>query len=903
MKHWKRRLYAFLMAAAIMCTMLPTAMAIDFLCPDCDYCLEEVNPGAWSYYDETEHRQWCSECSHYEYRNHSFNSRGVCTVCTYNNSDWYDYCPDCLNYLDATDWVYENSTYHSQFCYYCGDYVYERHSFNSNGICTVCTYNNSNLYDYCPDCLNYLDATDWVYENSTYHSQFCYYCGDYVYERHSFNSNGICTVCTYNNSNLYDYCPDCLNYLDANDWVYENSTYHSQFCYYCGDYVYERHSFNSNGICTICTHNFDSDITVTISQSNGIYYFDDDNTQSGYSVYEYLLNELPSGSSTGNYHVYFSNYSSSVGSLSGLSYSSCALSNLPNVYLSIDTYGTWYADYTITSGSTTVASGTLAIVVESYSLDNIVYTATKGDSVALDIEDFYDFWDTYTDGYGSLNYVRISSVTGLSGTVCYEHSTSESRHNNASGSSFYVNPSKSQKDLSDLTFVPSKSANKYPTGTVTISFTASGTNRSNYTTSASGKIQITYTEGEVEPIVYTSSDNYITLNGSDFDSVYKTATGSTSHNPSYTIKFLDVPKSGTLYRNYTGTNLGNLYNYELTTQNISSLTFSNRSNSTNYIGKVVYIPSNFTTVNDSVRYAAYSGNTLLYWGTINFNTQEVIIEYTCSSGSMKFSASDFFTSSTSMLNAQYIAFGAPSSGKLYKDYANGKGTTVTQTEYFSYSDNFGVSNLSRVTYVPTAGYSGTVEIPFFSTSLSGISLNGKIRITVTAPPTPSFTDVNPNHWATTYINRLYTTGIIKGTSATTFSPNANMKYGEALKMILLAAGYPTQIESGTHWASNYLTLAYNAGIVSTTNIDLDSAVDRDTVATITAKAMGLSYASSVNAGISAPSDSTNGYVYALYNAGIVGGEFVNGVNHFYGSRNINRAEVSKIICNITDYSK
>ncbi|MBR2894512.1 MAG: S-layer homology domain-containing protein [Oscillospiraceae bacterium] len=619
--------------------------------------------------------------------------------------------------------------------------------------------------------------------------------------------------------------------------------------------------------------------------------------------------KLPAGSNPSNYYVSFSNYSSYVGSLYDTSnnyYTSYKLTDLDNVYLSIDTYGTWSANYVITYGSSqTLTSGTLAIVVESYSVvPDTIYTATAGESVSLDIQDFYDFWNTYTDGYGSLNYVRISSVTGLSGTLCYDHSTSESRHNSASGSSFYVHPTTSQKDLSKLTFIPSKNGSKYPTGTVTISFTASGTNRSNYTTSASGKIQITYTQSEVTPIVYTSSNNYITLNGSDFDRIYKAATGSTSSNPSYTIQFLDLPKYGTLYRNYTGTNLGSLYNYELTEQNISSLTFSNRSSNTNSIGKVVYVPSNFTSLNDTVRYAAYSGNTLLYWGSIQFNTEEIVIKYECSSATMKFSASDFFTSSTSMLNAQYVAFGAPSSGTLYKDYENGTGTTVLSTEYFSYSDNFGVSNLNRITYVPTTGFSGTVEIPFFSTTLSGLSINGKIQITVTAPPAPSFTDVNSSKWYASYVNRLSTAGIIKGTSATTFSPNANMKYGEALTMILLAAGYPQQIESGSHWASNYLTLAYNSGIVSTTNIDLDAAVDRDTIATIAAKAMGLSYASSVKAGISAPSDSTNGYVYALYNAGIVGGQFdYKGTNYFYGNRNITRAEVSKIICNIMDYNK
>ena len=41
-----------------------------------------------------------------------------------------------------------------------------------------------------------------------------------------------------------------------------------------------------------------------------------------------------------------------------------------------------------------------------------------------------------------------------------------------------------------------------------------------------------------------------------------------------------------------------------------------------------------------------------------------------------------------------------------------------------------------------------------------------------------------------------------------------MTYGEALKMILLAAGYPEQAPTGTHWASGYQTRAITDGIMS-----------------------------------------------------------------------------------------
>ena len=50
-------------------------------------------------------------------------------------------------------------------------------------------------------------------------------------------------------------------------------------------------------------------------------------------------------------------------------------------------------------------------------------------------------------------------------------------------------------------------------------------------------------------------------------------------------------------------------------------------------------------------------------------------------------------------------------------------------------------------------------------------------------------------------------GVINGFSNGTFQPNSNVTYGQALKLIMLAAGYPAQEKTGTHWASGYLTKA------------------------------------------------------------------------------------------------
>ena len=330
------------------------------------------------------------------------------------------------------------------------------------------------------------------------------------------------------------------------------------------------------------------------------------------------------------------------------------------------------------------------------------------------------------------------------------------------------------------------------------------------------------------------------------------------------------------------------------------LVFSSVVTAENSLNKLAYIPRSGSSVGDTVRYLVYSGNKVLYVGTLTFNSKEVIVTYTTTVNTpVKLSSADFFTAGSPLLKAQFLVFGNPPSGTLYRDYANG--VRVQTHEYYSYNANYGVYLLDDITYVPKEGYSGVVDIMFCGTSLTGGAVNGKVRVYVVR--NDIFKDVAADHWAAAYINRLYSTGIISGTSATTFSPDNNMTYGQALKMILLAAGCPKQSEtSGTHWASKYLEYAYINGYVSTSKIDLDAPIDRDAVAELAARVLGLEKAGSVNLGITGPVDSTNGYVYALYNAGILNGSYdKDGNNRYYGSDMITRAQVAKIICKINDY--
>lgn len=542
-------------------------------------------------------------------------------------------------------------------------------------------------------------------------------------------------------------------------------------------------------------------------------------------------------------------------------------------------------------------SGTITFdVKEGEKGIGILYTAEKGENVELDPDDFEDFWnEKYSKG--ELKYVVFDSVTG--GTLYDNYSGGKKNWTDVEEdeTKCYLEPSKRETGLDDLTFVPTSS--KKAT-TATIRFTATGTTgkSSSRTADMTGTITILYLDGQVRDIVCTSrnSDGSVTMDPADFLDVYRDVM-STNKSTTLSIQFLKVPTYGTLYYKYDTDRNGKLSKstVELKTSNIASYSFS-----TGKTGKrlddVTYVPGR-SALNDSVTYACYVGGTLKYIGTVTFGLEKVELKCTASAAGVTFKSSDFFTGN--LLTCQYITFGVPSSGALYQ---NGS-TRVSTYDKFGYtaSATQGISAISTVSYMPVAGYNGVVEIPFTAVTYSGGSISGTMRVTVVSK---TFSDVPTTHWSYPYISRLAAEGVVSGITATTFGPNNKVEYGAALKMILLATGYPKQSENTSgNWAANYLTLAYNSGIVSSKNVDLTKAITRTEMAEIAAKALKLSSASRVNAGITGPTDTTNGYVYALYNAKIVGGDTSTGKNLYRGDSSLTREEMAKIVCNVSDYYK
>jgi hypothetical protein len=155
----------------------------------------------------------------------------------------------------------------------------------------------------------------------------------------------------------------------------------------------------------------------------------------------------------------------------------------------------------------------------------------------------------------------------------------------------------------------------------------------------------------------------------------------------------------------------------------------------------------------------------------------------------------------------------------------------------------------------------------------------------------TYSDLDEHDWYYKYIVELSDSDVVDGYTDGTYKPSGTVTYGEALKLIMLAAGYSEQAATGSHWASGYLKKALSDGLLSS-SVSLDATITRLEIAEIAAKALDLD---------SPFTDTSNKYVLELYENKIVEGSFnSSGVRYFYPSTTITRAEISAIVWRMND---
>lgn len=163
-----------------------------------------------------------------------------------------------------------------------------------------------------------------------------------------------------------------------------------------------------------------------------------------------------------------------------------------------------------------------------------------------------------------------------------------------------------------------------------------------------------------------------------------------------------------------------------------------------------------------------------------------------------------------------------------------------------------------------------------------------------------YKDVKSGDWYFTYVRELSAAGVVDGYPDGTFQAAREVTAGEALKLILLAAGYQDMGSAeGRHWAANYLDQAVTMGCLAEGEIaDLNASISRRTIARVAAVAMGLQ----PQFGTAPFVDVDDGYVLALYEEEILNGTVVNGQRFYYPDQGINRGEMCAVVSRINNWN-
>jgi len=155
-----------------------------------------------------------------------------------------------------------------------------------------------------------------------------------------------------------------------------------------------------------------------------------------------------------------------------------------------------------------------------------------------------------------------------------------------------------------------------------------------------------------------------------------------------------------------------------------------------------------------------------------------------------------------------------------------------------------------------------------------------------------FADVSESDWFYPQVQALAQTGVVSGYTDGTFRPANQITVGEALKLILRAAGVPEQAPAGDHWASGYLRYALDRNYLSAEQAaDLDAPITRLLVSQLAARSLEITSDSTT----SPFSDTADPSVLALYQADIING-YADGT--FRPAGLLVRAEVSAIVWRI-----
>ena len=322
---------------------------------------------------------------------------------------------------------------------------------------------------------------------------------------------------------------------------------------------------------------------------------------------------------------------------------------------------------------------------------------------------------------GSLSYLSSISVSPKQGVLYYGYVSADAPGHGVGGSEkYYYAPGSGQEGISDISFVAASDFS----GTAEIAYTGYASNGGSFhgtiLVNVSGDSDVTYTASAGRALPFTSEE---------FIAVCQSRTGRS-------INYLtfDQPNAyqGALYYDYSAA-------APFSQQVRSDTRYYITSNPS--LDRISFVPADGFTGTVTIPYrctdssgGTYNGKVTIQVSAANGSTGSTDVSYAATVGrGVSFKPEDFNAASIDYngTSLNYVKFDLPaaSEGVLYYNYTGSGSYTSRVDSSTRYYRSGSSPRISGITFVPAAGFSGTVTIPYTGYQYSG-SFTGRVVIRV-----------------------------------------------------------------------------------------------------------------------------------------------------------------------------
>ena len=559
-------------------------------------------------------------------------------------------------------------------------------------------------------------------------------------------------------------------------------------------------------------------------------------------------------------------------------------------------------DFRAYYSSSRYVDGTVKILVgDSADDSDITYEVDPGKKVSFDRDDFNDFFQKKYKDY-DIRFVTFETDDTLSssksGLVYFDYDGKDKKSFSDSTIDdykfYYKDRDYGKYALDKLSFVAGDNFDKAVKLHFTAYYSSSRHVEGTLVINPSGTSKTGGSQGDIR--YYAAYTTNVQINANDIARFFS------KKYPTSTLQYVtlkDVPSTGSLYYNYYGVSKYGASKLKLTSSNCGNynLYFSPSSTSQYALTELTYLPSG-TNYCAQIPFTAYGSGSKSLSGTIlisvNLSAVSEVYGVTPKGTAVTFPASAMYIAVSSasgqgLSSIQLLELPDSSVGTIYV----GTGTSTKANTSTRYGYSSGSQRMGQLRFVPASGFTGSVEIPYVACNSSGTPIAaGKFSLGVVSN-VKKFSDMTSSTWCYKYVVELSDAGVIDGYTDGSFKPNNTVTYGAALKLIMLAAGYPEQKPTDSNPFSGYLAKARSEGIITRSNVNLSAPITRLQVAQIAAGALKLD---TTNLSSVQPfTDTTDPSVQALNAAGIVEGYFSGGKSTYKPNNTLTRGQVSAIV--------